>query len=142
MGAVLWCGTAFLLYRVVEPIMSPDGGRTFLFDPVALVEATSIIVSVAMLSWVLIRLLIPRMPGLLLALVATASTWAFLGVPFALIDKLGVVDVTRFRAAAVMENGDDLAFLPLLIPLISVFSGVAYSVAIWVARRFTRTGQH
>lgn len=39
-----------------------------------------------------------------------------------------------------MEDGNDLAFLPLLIPLISVFSGVAYVVAISIARRFTKIG--
>jgi hypothetical protein len=43
MGVVLWCSTAILLDRVVKPYLSPDQGRTFVFDPVALVEATSVI---------------------------------------------------------------------------------------------------
>jgi hypothetical protein len=75
-------------------------------------------------------------PGPLRAILAVISTWAFLGIPFALIDKFGVIDLTGFRSASVMEDGNDLAFLPLLIPLISLVSGAAYFAAAWLAHRF------
>jgi len=141
MGAVLWCGTALLLDQTVEPTMSLDRGQTFVLDPVALAEATSAIVGVAMLSWAPILLFARRTPDVFLVVIATVSTWAFVGIPFALIDKFDVIDVTRFRAAEVMDSGLDLVFLPILIPVIAALSGILYVLAILLAGGFNKASR-
>jgi hypothetical protein len=137
MAAVLWCLIAILLNRVVPPYMSPDNGRTFVLDLLALTEATSIITFVATLSWVAIIRFVRRLPIRMQGLIAIAMTWLLLGVPFALIDKCDLFDassITRFRATRVMGNGNDIAFLPLVIPVCALLSGITFSVAMWFAR--------
>jgi hypothetical protein len=130
---VLWVSAATLLYRVVAPFHSLNDGKTFVFDSVALGEAMTIIVCVSIASWIPVLMFTPRSPGLLLAFFTALSTWIFAGIPFLLIDKFDLFDVTRFRAAEVMEDGNDLAFSPLLIPLISVLSGVLFVAAMRVS---------
>jgi hypothetical protein len=143
MTVVLWGVTAILPFGIVEPYVSLDNGRTLVFDPLALVEATSIMTCLAILSWIPVFAFAQRRPKLLSAGLVIVLTWICLGVPFWLIDGSGFFNVGTFRATRVMGNGQDMAFLPLVIPATSLFSGAAYSMAMWLSiqsRRVIRNG--
>jgi len=136
MALVLWGAIAYLLFAFVKPEMSLDHGRTYVFDHLALIEATSIMSSIAILSWVPVFIFAWRRSRFLSAALAAASTWVCLGFPFLLIDRYDLFDIQAiqtFRASRVMEDGNDLIFLPLLIPLIAIFSGASYLIAMGLA---------
>jgi hypothetical protein len=140
-AVVLWSVTAFFLFGCAKPYTSLDNGRTLVFDPLALVWATSIMTGIAILSWIPVLIFAQRGPRLLSAGLATASTWICLGVPFWLIDRSGLGDLAAFRASEVMGNGQDMVFLPLVIPLVSFCSGAAYSMAMWLTIRLKQNIQ-
>ena len=137
---VLWGSSMLVLYLFVKPLASPDGGRTLVFDPVALVDAASIVVAVAILSWLPFFLLGPRRPTLLLAALTSVSTMVLLGGLFLVVDN--VVGADRLgggffgRASLVLADGSDIVFLPIIDPLVSVCSGAAYSAALWLSIAF------
>jgi hypothetical protein len=140
MAAALLAFTAYLLYLIVEPIMPLSGGRTYGFDKLALAEAASILSGGAMVSWTVTFLFVRRSPVPLAAALSIAFTWILLGVPFVLIDRFGFLtaEVEGLRASEVIANGNDLAFVPLIIPVISLVSGGFYVAALSLSPLFRR----
>jgi hypothetical protein len=138
MAMVLWFVIAMLLSAIVPPMQSLDHGNTFVPDHIALVEAASGMFCVAILSWLLTSIYARKR-----WFVTIALTWALLAIPFAFIDQWGsfglfdaVSLLSHVRAFRVMSDGQDLAFQPLLIPVISIFSGLAYGGSLMIVYGF------
>ena len=99
MAVVSWCATAFLLYGVAMPLMPSGNGTSMVFDSLALVEATSVITSLVILSWLPILLFARSYPIKISALLASISTWILLGVFFFLVDDLDMFVCMGFERA-------------------------------------------
>jgi len=133
----LCCGSACVLYEFAQPLVSPDGGRSMVFDPVALGYATFIIVALAILSWLPIVLFLPRRPSVPVAVLISALTFLLLWAVFWLIENVvGPPQSSQglyARATRILGDGRDMAFLPLVAPLISILSGAFYTCALWLS---------
>jgi hypothetical protein len=125
----LWAITASVLFVLVSPYHFPNDQMPVL-DSVALVEAASVIVVLAVFSWMPVLILAKRRYGPLLGFVAVALTWISLAVSFRLID--GSAFEQGCRACRVLSNGSDIVFMPLIIPVISAFSGGAFQLMRWL----------
>lgn len=131
--AFLWGASAYVLYLVVMPLRPSGTGSSMVFDPVALAYATSIIVAIAILSWLPVFLLLRKGPAVHVTILTSVLTFASLGILFLLVEN-NVLGALRFsdgfynRAARVLGDGRDMAFLPLVDPLVSVLSGIAYTL--------------
>jgi hypothetical protein len=140
--AVLWGVSALVLYIFVKPLASLNGGRSLEFDPVALAYAASIIVAAAILSWLPVFLLARKRPPVLLAVLTSVSTLALLGALFLLVENVmgsswlggGIWG----RAGLILADGNGMAFLPVVDPLISISSGIAYTAVLWLSIRLSR----
>jgi hypothetical protein len=141
--AFLWVASAYVLYLVVMPLRPSGNGTSMMFDPVALAYATSIIVAIAILSWLPVFLLLRQGPAVHVAILTSVLTFASLGILFLLVENnvLGALrysDGFYYRAARVLGDGRDMAFLPFVDPLISVLSGLAHTAALWLSILFSR----
>jgi|GEM_PF-4760436 len=129
----LWGASAYVIYFSAEPLVSLDRGKTMVFDLIALVDATSVIVAIAVLPWVPIYFLAQRKTFRWRLLVTAISTWALLSSLFLLIENASGVmheQLISYRATRVFGDGRDLVFMPLVIPIISALSGVVFAVSV------------
>lgn len=137
--AAMCCLSACALYEFAQPAVSLDGGKSMAFDPVALAYATFIILAIVILSWVPIFLFLPRKPSVWVAVLTSVLTYLSLGAIFWLVE--GVIGQSLSsegfyaRATRILGDGNDLVFLPLISPLLSAFSGFAYTSALWLSNR-------
>lgn len=130
---VLWSASAYVLYFEARPLVSLDKGRTLVFDPIALIYATSIIVAIAVMSWVPIYIF-ARQRKLIWRLVLTSiSTWAFLSLLLLLIENTSgqmYEQLISYRAFRVLGLDNVFVFMPVVIPIISVLSGAVFAVTV------------
>jgi hypothetical protein len=118
---------------MVKPLVSLDKGRTLVFDPIALIEATSFIVAIAIMSWVPICTFAQRMAFKWRVVLTSISTWALLSLLFLLIENAsGEVyeHLISYRAIRVFGLGNDLVIMPVVIPIISILSGTVSTAII------------
>jgi hypothetical protein len=130
---IQWLSSAYLVYFIAKPLISHDNGRSLVFDPIALIDATSVIVVIAIISWVPIYLFAQQKPFIWRLSLTSISTWALLSLCFHVIENASTEMyewLTVHRAILVLGNCNDLLFMPLVIPFISALSGVAYSTAV------------
>jgi len=127
----------------VVPPLKFDIGTNARFDPVALFDSTLVVTAVVLLCWTLLYVLKLRKTGILLAFIATSATWAVLISLFFTAESdfgRGVFSEGFLnRATAVMANGADMAFMPLVIPLLSLMSGAGYSAELGLCALPTRS---
>jgi hypothetical protein len=130
---VLWSASAYVLYFEARPLVSLDKGRTLVFDPIALIYATSIIVAIAVMSWVPIYIF-ARQRKLIWRLVLTSiSTWAFLSLLLLLIENTSgqmYEQLISYRAFRVLGLDNVFVFMPVVIPIISLLSGAVFAVTV------------
>jgi hypothetical protein len=127
---ILWGTYLCVLYIFVKPLISSDNGHSLVFDPVALVATASIIALVAAISWAPIFVFIRRRATLRTAFLAGFATWILLSLLFTVIDRGGPANLPQIiveKIGPILANGNDLLFLPIVIPIVSILSGVAYS---------------
>ncbi len=145
MGAVaLGAGSAYVFYSQARPMVSLDNGRTLVFDPIALVDATLIMMLIGIISWIPVYRFIRRTAFARSATLATVSTWLLSSVLIYWVDNMDGRLPCRCeiaeRASRVLSDGQDLLFLPLVIPILSVLSGATYCGALWLSNRLV--GKH
>ena len=138
----LWGASACVLYLIVKPFISLDNGRSLVFDPLALIDATSIVVVVVFLSWIPVLSFAPKRPTVVVTSLVCASTLVTLSVIFFVVENVfgpsHMGEGFFARASGIFANGSDIVFLPLVVPLVSVLSGIAYSAALWLAVLLSR----
>jgi hypothetical protein len=125
MAVVLWAATGWLLFVMAKPTRSPDNGRSMVFDPIALLYATSVAVALAVVPWGLVFMLPRGWPAWWVAGIVSFSTWMVLSASMLFLENYMQVDAQAFKASEVFGDGKDLIFMPIIIPLISLLSGAA-----------------
>ena len=105
------------------------------FDPTALADATSIMTFFVILPWIPVFLIAKRKPGLPLFALTSVCAWLLLGTSFYFVDAAGDAALIG-RAAVILGDGQDLIFEPVVIPTISMLSGIVYCLAMWSLQLF------
>jgi hypothetical protein len=135
---VLWSASAYVIYFEARPLVSLDKGRTLVFDPIALIYATLIIVAIAVMSWVPIYIF-ARQRKLIWRLALTSiSTWALLSLLLLLIENASgrmYEQLISYRAFRVLGLDNVFVFMPVVIPIISVLSGAVFAVTVGLQNR-------
>jgi hypothetical protein len=134
---------AWLLYEIVQPLRFI--GSHAEFDPMALLDSTIVITGVAFICWTLHYLLGPKQPTLALTAIACLTSWGFLaGLFVAAESNFGSGVLSKGfgqEATAVLADGSDMAFMPFVIPVLAIASGLAYSAALGLSNLFVRWGR-
>ena len=130
----LWVAVFGVLYLLVQPLTLRDG--QMVFDPVALLEAASIMVFLAAIPWTPAFLFLRKRPGLLSFGFIALLAWGVMSALFGRLD--GTVSMLSIgRAAEVAADGQDIVFMPVVIPAVSLLSGATYCLALGLFRRLT-----
>lgn len=115
-------GCAFVLDRIVEPYKFV--GSHAEFDPAALMDSTLVITTVIFACWgglFAIGLRKAKFGAMLLVSLVSAA---------ALVALFYMGEGTSYRATAILANGAGMAFILLVMPMLSILSGLAYSIAL------------
>jgi hypothetical protein len=139
MGGLLICFSlvcAFILNLLVEPLKFV--GTHAEFDPVSLVDSVVVITVAVLICWILLYSFRLRRSGIQLIAVAVFVSWIVLVALFYAAEsdpsRGFFVDGSGSSATAVLANGADMVFMPLIIPILSILSGLAYSAALSLAQ--------
>ncbi len=134
-----WLSSASVLYLLARPLVSPDNGRSLVFDPLALIEATSILVAAAILCWMPIFVFARRSSEIRQSVLTSISTWILLSISFFLMVYLMMFkDVIVGRSPEILGYDNYLIFLPIIIPALSILSGLGYFAALRLSHLMTR----
>ena len=137
----LWLIFATALYQLTKPLSSIDDGRNLIFDSTALINATCIAVLIAFVGWLTAIPLSQRAPAVA-PFAAGLSTWLLSSGFFYWIDKLDGRLPCRCefaaRAGVLLADGQDLIFLPLVIPILSAVSAAMFAIMLWISTRLMR----
>jgi hypothetical protein len=133
---LLWLIFASALYLLAKPLSSLDSGRTLTFDATALFNATSIATLIALVGWITAIPLSHRAPTTA-PFIAGFSTWLLSSAFFYWIDgmdgHLPCQCEFAARASVILGDGQDLIFLPLVIPVLSAISASLFAVVLWLS---------
>ncbi|MGA2847861.1 MAG: hypothetical protein ABSE46_02610 [Terracidiphilus sp.] len=137
----LWLAFASTLYVLAKPLSSFDSGRTLVFDSNALWNATTIAVLIALVGW-MTAIPLSQRAQTIAPVVAGLSTWLLSSAFFYWIDNMDGRLPCRCefaaRASAILGDGQDLIFLPLVIPALSAISGALFAVVLWLSNRLIK----
>jgi hypothetical protein len=117
---------AFVLDRFVESYKFV--GSHAEFDIIALLDSTLVITSVVLICWTLLFVLGVRKPAFGVTPLVSLASYA--GIVALLYSSEG----SGYRASAVLANGGDLAIMPVVIPILSLVSGLSYSASLKLAK--------
>ena len=108
-------------------------------DSLALAQATLIVTVIALLSWVLVVKCFRRIDPPVAAGLSCTITWLLLGTGFYCIENGWISYKTLSssifeRALGVLAEGNDIAFMPLVIPFFAFSSGIALFLGLLIFR--------
>ena len=135
---IVWIATATTFRILVEPLIYSKQQNATVLDFLALVQASSITAVVSIFSWLVVILCARRVDILMAAGLGSIVTWIFLSAGFYCVENLIGVDALSSgilgRATEVLAEGSDIIFMPFVIPIIAVFSGVSLFVGLAIPR--------
>jgi hypothetical protein len=138
-AAVMWLSIVAVLYFLVQPLTWAGNPSKPVEDIVALLEAASLAGVVHFACWMFLFPFTWNTHPAKAALFGISSTWFASSAIFLWIEGSGRQFIYRCpftrRAAEVFADGQDIAFMPMVIPATAVVSGAIFAGVIWLSTR-------
>lgn len=135
---IFWAATASTLRILAEPLAYSQQRNSMVLDSLALVQASSIAAVASFLSWALVVICAGRIALPMAAGLGSIVTWVFLSAGFYSVENLAGVKALSSgilgRATRVLADGNDILFMPLIIPIVAVLSGISLFLGLVIVR--------
>lgn len=135
----LWSSFAAILYVLVQPLKFPNGQSPPVFDVAALLEAASLAAVVHFACWLLLFPLTWNAQPTKAAVWGIFSTWIVSSAIFLWIEGAGSEFIDHWwltqRATEVLADGQSMAFMPVVVPALSIVSASLFAAVVWLSNR-------
>jgi hypothetical protein len=141
----MWLSFSVLLYALVQPLTWRNGRSTPVLDVAALLDAASLAAVVHLTCWLLLFPLAWNARPAKAALWGISTAWFASSAIFLWIEGAGRDFIDHYwlteRTTEIMADGQDIAFMPIVIPALSIVAATLFAGVIWLSnRRINRYG--
>lgn len=132
----MWLSFVGVLYFFTQPLKWDGKQGLPMLDLVALLDAASLAAIVPLACWLFLFPLTWNTHPSEAALFGISSTWVASRAIFLWIDGRQFVYDHRLtnRASEVLAEGQDIVFMPLVIPCLALASGAIFAGVIWLSK--------